>query len=63
MCEANAYLLRNGQEERLMDAVDTVEFEGDEVRLLTIFGEQRILKARLKRYSATERKLLFVPAS
>jgi predicted RNA-binding protein len=30
MCEANAYLVKEGQEELLMEAVDTVAPEGDD---------------------------------
>lgn len=59
MCEANAYLLVDGERQPLLDAVDEIEIEGDEVRLVNIFGEQRILKARFLSYSGKERAILF----
>jgi len=59
MCEAHAYLLRNGVEDKILESVDLVEFEGDEVRLVNIFGEQKILKARLSRYDGRQGKMLF----
>jgi len=59
MCEAHAFLLKNGREEKVLEDVDLVELNGEEVRLESIFGEQKILKARFKLYSNTERKILF----
>jgi predicted RNA-binding protein len=50
---------KNGQEEKLLESVDIVEIEADEVKLINIFGEQRIIKARLKRYDNTMGKIVF----
>jgi predicted RNA-binding protein len=58
MCEAHAYMLKDGEEEVLLENVDQVEVAGDEVRLINIFGEQKILKAQIKSYNNTERKIL-----
>lgn len=58
MCEAHAFILKNNQEEKLLENVDQVEVEGDEIRLINIFGEQKIVKARIKRYSNRENKIL-----
>ena len=39
MCEANAYLIKNGQECLLMESVDVVKPEEDSTwRLVNIFG-------------------------
>jgi predicted RNA-binding protein len=59
MCEAHAFLLKNGREERLLENVDLVEIDGDEVRVVNIFGEQKNLKARIKGYNNSQRKILF----
>jgi len=59
MCEAHAYLLKDNAENKILESVDLVEFEGDEVRLVNIFGEQKILKARLNRYNSREGKIVF----
>lgn len=58
MCEANAFLLKDGREEMVLDNVDQVEVEGDQIRLLNIFGEQKIVKARVKGYNNSDRKVL-----
>ncbi|UCF85762.1 MAG: CooT family nickel-binding protein [Desulfobacteraceae bacterium] len=62
MCEAHAFVLKNGKEEMVLENVDLVNLEGDEVKLVSIFGEQKVLKARLMLYSNAERKILFEPA-
>ena len=61
MCEAHAFILKNGKEEKVLEDVDLVELDDDGVRLVSIFGEQKILKARLKSYNNTAGKILFEP--
>jgi len=59
MCEANAFVLIDGKEEKLLENVDLVSLEGDDVKLVSIFGEQKTIKARLKQYNNTEGKIIF----
>ena len=61
MCEAQAFILKDGREEKILDSVDILETEGDEIRLVNIFGEQKMLKGRLKRYDYQQGKILFEP--
>ena len=61
MCEAHAFILKNGKEKMIMESVDVVELEGDEVKLGNIFGEQKTLKASLKLYSNSKGKIVFEP--
>lgn len=61
MCEAHAFILRNGKEEKVLENVDLVELEGDEVKLINIFGEQKTLRAKLKLYNNSEGKIVFEP--
>ena len=61
MCDANAYLVRDGVEEMLLESVDLVELDGDEATLTSIFGERKTLKARLKLFDNSQGKLLFEP--
>ncbi|MBP8645211.1 MAG: CooT family nickel-binding protein [Syntrophobacteraceae bacterium] len=58
MCEANAYLIRNGEEELVMEAVDVVESDGDVLRVANIFGEQKVLRARIRSMSLVNHKIL-----
>jgi predicted RNA-binding protein len=50
MCEANAYLCKDGKEELVLEAVDVLENEGDQVRIANIFGEQKVVKGQDKKY-------------
>jgi predicted RNA-binding protein len=60
MCEANAYLVKDGKEVLLMQAVDLVEPEEDGVfRLVGIFGDQKIVRGRIKRMNLVNHKILF----
>jgi predicted RNA-binding protein len=62
MCDANAYLVQDdGAEEMLLESVDLVELDGDQATLTNIFGDQRVLKARLRRFDNSQGKLLFEP--
>jgi len=60
MCEANAVLLREGKEELILEGVDTVQPEEDgQFRLVNIFGDQKIIKAKLKGLNLVNHKILF----
>jgi len=48
MCEANVYLRKGEQEEILMEQVDIIEPFEDVLRLVDIFGRQKMIKARIK---------------
>lgn len=63
MCEANAYLKSGEKEELIMEAVDTVEPEADGVRITSIFGDQKILKARIQSLSLVDHKIFLTPAA
>ncbi len=58
MCEANAFVLQDHTETRLLDSVDELEINGDEIRMINIFGEQKIIKGTLKSYNNSLRKIL-----
>ncbi|MCB2225895.1 MAG: CooT family nickel-binding protein [Desulfarculaceae bacterium] len=62
MCEADAYMVSNGQEDMIMPAVDLVKPEGeDQWHLVSIYGEQKTLRARLHSLPLGQHKLLFAP--
>lgn len=59
MCEANAYLIRDGREELIMESVDTVEPEEGGFKLVNIFGEQKFVQAAIYSLSLVDHKVLF----
>ena len=58
MCEANAYLERNGKEELILESVDIIEPEDGKVFIRNIFGEQKVLNSRIKKISLINHKIL-----
>lgn len=58
MCEADAFILVDGREKKIFENIDQVEVEGDGIRMINIFGEQKILRAKIRSYNNTERKIL-----
>ena len=62
MCEANAYMIQNGREDLILSDVDLVQPVGEEEwHLVSIYGEQMTLRARLHHMSLDQHKLFFAP--
>ena len=62
MCEADAYIRDKSQEKMIMSAVDLVQPLGeDEWQLVSIYGEQKTLRARLSQMALGQHKLFFAP--
>ena len=61
MCEAAAYVLKkDGREELLLADVDLIEPDGDNLRLVSIFGEQKTVKAAIHSLNLVSHKVLLV---
>ena len=60
MCEAAAYVLKEGQEELLLSDVDVIEPEGEGLRLINIFGEQKVIRATILRLKLVDHKVILV---
>ena len=60
MCEANAYLIKDGKENLIMESVDIIEPEGpDSWRIVGIFGDQKCIKARIRGMNLVNHKIIF----
>jgi predicted RNA-binding protein len=60
MCEAAAYVLKNGREELVLQDVDLIEPDGDNLRLVNIFGEQKVLRAHILSLNLVNHKVILV---
>ena len=59
MCEATAYVLKDGAEEVLFEDIDALEVSGDQkIKLINIFGETKAFNGRIKRFSLVDHKIL-----
>jgi predicted RNA-binding protein len=60
MCEAAAYILKDGKEELLLQDVDLIEPDGENLRLVSIFGEQKVVKASIQSLNLVNHKVILV---
>lgn len=59
MCEANAYIINeDGKETLLLEGVDKVVPEEDTLILENIFGQKKIVKARIKELSLVDHRII-----
>jgi predicted RNA-binding protein len=58
MCEANAYLVKEGKEELILEAVDKVENEGNTIKIENIFGEQKVVQGRIRSMSLVNHRIV-----
>ena len=61
MCESNAYVIKDGAEEPIFEGVDILEERDGQVRMVNLFGEEHILKARIKMLSLVDHKIILEP--
>lgn len=60
MCEANAYISKDGKETLFMESVDILEPMGEKEFLLTsIFGEQKTIKGHIRFMNLVNHKMVF----
>jgi predicted RNA-binding protein len=58
MCEASAYLYKNGKEELYLESVDILQPEGDKIYLKNLFGEQKTFRGKVREISLLKHKIV-----
>jgi len=58
MCEANAYIIKDGEEVLLLERVDKIIPQTDGLFLENIFGEQKVINARIKQMQLVSHKII-----
>lgn len=58
MCEANAYIVEDGKEQLYLESVDILRPDADGVYLLSVFGEQKKVNARIKEVRLMDHKII-----
>ena len=61
MCQSTAYILRDGMEEVFFEDIDSLENSDGEVKLVSIFGEEKAIRARVKRFSLVDHRIVLEP--
>ncbi len=62
MCEANAYLAKEGQNELVMEDVMILRPENGHIYLKNIFGEQKLLKMRIREMNLVDHQIILEEA-
>jgi len=60
MCEASAYLIRNGEEVLVMESVDILRPENGNIYLQGIFGDRQWVKGRIKEMNLVDHRIVLV---
>jgi predicted RNA-binding protein len=58
MCESNAYLVKDGKEELIMEGVGLVKIQGGTVLLRSIFGDETAIQAELRELNLTGHRIV-----
>jgi len=58
MCEAAVFLDKGGDLKKVMDDVVEVRPEGDKLLLVDVFGEQKLVSARLKEVELMDHRII-----
>jgi len=62
MCEAHVYMEKEGRQELLLESVDIIEPQEDgALRMVNIFGEQKIVRGVMKYMQLVEHRIVLVP--
>jgi len=61
MCESTAYILKDGKEETFFEDIESLEASEAEIKLISIFGEEKTIRARPKRFSLVDHKIVLEP--
>ncbi|MBK5100119.1 MAG: CooT family nickel-binding protein [Desulfobacteraceae bacterium] len=61
MCESAAYILRDGEEELVLESIDLLENRDGHIELVNLYGEQKTVRARLKVLSLVDHKIILEP--
>lgn len=60
MCEANAFFYGDGKEQLILEGVDELlPEENGQFRLVNIFGDQKIIKGKLKSMNLVNHRIVF----
>jgi predicted RNA-binding protein len=58
MCEANAYLIKEGKEELVLEDIMILRPEENGLYLQNIFGEQKRIKAHIRELNLVDHRII-----
>jgi predicted RNA-binding protein len=61
MCESHAYLVTEAGEERIMEDVTALAFDGEMIVLTSLLGDEKRLDARLTEIAFLDHRIVLEP--
>jgi predicted RNA-binding protein len=58
MCESHAYIVRDGEQVKILDDVTFLKPEGDRVVLRNLFGDEVTVKGKIEEIQFMDHKIL-----
>jgi len=58
MCETNAYIKKNGEEELFLENVDILRPEDGKIYMKNLFGEQKTFEGSIEEISLAQHKII-----
>jgi predicted RNA-binding protein len=58
MCEANAYIYKDGKEDLYLESVDIMRPEEGKIFLRNLFGEQKVFDGEIREISLLQHKIV-----
>ncbi len=58
MCQTSAYIMRDGQEELVLQDVITVTPEQGAIRMVNLFGEEKTVEGRIKQIDLLTHRII-----
>ena len=62
MCQSNAYLEHDGQQKLIIEDVGLMRPEGEKILLISIFGEEELVDAKIKMIDLLHHKIVLEKA-
>ena len=61
MCDLKAYVLKEGREELVLEAVNQLRVDGREVVVRNLFGEERRVNGEINEVSLVKCRVVLIP--
>ena len=61
MCQSTAFIIKDGKEEELMADIATIIPEGNKLRLVSLFGEEKEVEASIDQINLLGHKIILRP--
>ena len=61
MCQSNAYIMKDGEEEMILSDIISIKPTGTQLRLTNLFGEEEVIEASIEEVDLLNHKIKLKP--